>query len=377
LKVLHICSDFAKQSIYNQLVSRLDSQLTGQDIYIPVRTAAEVGQYQNAELVNTHYHYAYILNKLDRFNYYGKIRKTTSYIENTIQINNLDVIHAHFLFSDGGMAYKLFRKYNVPYVVAIRNTDLNFFFKYFIHLRPYARKILQNASNIVFLSNAYKDAFMEKYVADSDKNNFLSKIKVIPNGVDDYWLKNTNNHSITKDAFNVLYVGDFTSNKNILLTINAISNLRIKGKDISFNIIGGGGDDEDKIRQLAAENNWIHLYPRTNNQDELKEIYRKSHIFCMPSKYETFGLVYIEALSQGLPIIYTNGQGVSGYFKNGTVGYGVKPNNVTDIADKIELIMNNFDSMSLNSPKFAQEFSWDNIAKEYLDIYNNLYGRKH
>jgi glycosyltransferase involved in cell wall biosynthesis len=97
----------------------------------------------------------------------------------------------------------------------------------------------------------------------------------------------------------------------------------------------------------------------------------------MPSKYETFGLVYIEALSQGLPIIYTNGQGVSGYFKNGTVGYGVKPNNVTDIADKIELIMNNFDSMSLNSPKFAQEFSWDNIAKEYLDIYNNLYGRKH
>ena len=43
----------------------------------------------------------------------------------------------------------------------------------------------------------------------------------------------------------------------------------------------------------------------------------------MPSRYETFGLVYGEAMSQGLPIIYSKGQGVDGYFKEGTVGYGV------------------------------------------------------
>lgn len=97
----------------------------------------------------------------------------------------------------------------------------------------------------------------------------------------------------------------------------------------------------------------------------------------MPSRYETFGLVYIEALSQGLPIIYTLGQGVSGYFEDGTVGYGVKPNNIGDIAEKIELIMNNFDSMSLDAPKFAQAFSWDSISKEYICIYKNLQTTKH
>ena len=151
MKVLHICSDFAKQSIYNQLVSRLDNKLSGQDIYIPVRTAAEVGQYQNKELNNTQYHYAFILNKGDRFNYFGKIKKTTNFIDQTVSIKNVDIIHAHFLFSDGGIAYNLYKKYNIPYIVAVRNTDLNLFFKYLIHLRPFARKILQGATNIIFL----------------------------------------------------------------------------------------------------------------------------------------------------------------------------------------------------------------------------------
>ena len=377
MKVLHICSDFAKQSIYNQLVSRLDNKLSGQDIYIPVRTAAEVGQYQNKELNNTQYHYAIILNKWDRFNYYGKIKKTTNFIDQTVSIKNVDIIHAHFLFSDGGIAYNLYKKYNIPYIVAVRNTDLNLFFKYFIHLRPFARKILQGATNIIFLSNAYKDTFLAKYVSNTDKPDFLKKIKVIPNGVEDYCLQNNVHLPKSKDNFTVLYVGDFTTNKNILLTINAVSKLRLKGLDISFNIIGGGGEDEEKIKQLETENEWIHLYPRTSNREELREIYRKSHVFCMPSRYETFGLVYIEALSQGLPIIYTIGQGVSGYFEDGKVGYGVKPNNVADIAEKIELIMNNFDSMSLNSPKFSQEFSWDSISKEYIDIFKNLQETKH
>lgn len=372
MKVLHICSDFAKQSIYNQLVSRLDNKLSGQEIYIPVRTAAEVGQYQNKELNKTQYHYAFILNKWDRFNYFGKIKKTTNFIDQTISIKNVDIIHAHFLFSDGGIAYDLYKKYNIPYIVAVRNTDLNLFFKYLILLRPFARKILKGATNIIFLSNAYKDTFLEKYVSNSDKPDFLKKIKVIPNGVEDYWLQNNVHLPKSKDNFRLLYVGDFTTNKNILLTINAVSKLRLKGLDISFNIIGGGGEDEEKIKQLAAANGWIHLYPRTSNRDELREVYRKSHVFCMPSRYETFGLVYIEALSQGLPIIYTLGQGVSGYFEDGTVGYGVKPNNIGDIAEKIELIMNNFDSMSLDAPKFAKAFSWDSISKEYICIYKNL-----
>ena len=51
---------------------------------------------------------------------------------------------------------------------------------------------------------------------------------------------------------------------------------------------------------------------------------RSCSVFAMPSIFETFGLVYLEALSQNLPVVYTKGQGIDGMFDN-TVGIGVDP----------------------------------------------------
>ena len=73
--------------------------------------------------------------------------------------------------------------------------------------------------------------------------------------------------------------------------------------------------------------------------NELNENFIKyfieSDIFVMPSRYETFGLVYVEALSQGLPVIYTRGQGFDGQIPDGEVGYSVKCNDVNEIAEKL------------------------------------------
>ena len=55
----------------------------------------------------------------------------------------------------------------------------------------------------------------------------------------------------------------------------------------------------------------------------------------MPSFPETFGLVYVEAMSQGLPIIYTKGQGIDGYFEDGKVGYPVNTKDSNDIVKKL------------------------------------------
>ena len=66
----------------------------------------------------------------------------------------------------------------------------------------------------------------------------------------------------------------------------------------------------------------------------------------MPSFHETFGLVYIEAMSQGLPIIYTKGEGIDGYFKEATVGYSVNPKDVKNIVKKIEMIIHNYNKIS-------------------------------
>ncbi|MFW6015829.1 MAG: glycosyltransferase, partial [bacterium] len=114
-----------------------------------------------------------------------------------------------------------------------------------------------------------------------------------------------------------------------------------------------------------------NLYPYMSKKD-LMNMYRSADIFIMPSYNETFGLVYLEAMSQGLPIIYTINDGVDGYFRKGEVGYSVNPDNIDDIAKKVELIINNYDDISNKAVELSKRFSWDIISDKYIEIYSKL-----
>ena len=69
----------------------------------------------------------------------------------------------------------------------------------------------------------------------------------------------------------------------------------------------------------------------------------------MPSFTESFGLVYAEAMSQGLPVIYSEGQGFDNQFPEGTVGYHVSAYDATSVADGIEKVINNFSDIISNT----------------------------
>jgi glycosyltransferase involved in cell wall biosynthesis len=375
MKVLHICSDFSKQSIYNQLVSHLSVAEIEQVVYVPTRTQNELGKNQKENLTNVNYKYSFILNKIDRINYFGKIKKIEKDLTSSIDVKNCDVIHAHFLFSDGGVAYNLHKKYGTPYIVAIRNTDINIFFKYFLHLHCFAFDILKNASQIIFLTPKYYEYTFEKYILQKFHEDFIKKTSIIPNGVNPFWLNNINKRDVSfkKNKVTFLYVGDFSKNKNIQVSIQALGEMYGEGKNIQFVIVGGGGNYDTEIRKLVVKHsNWIKIVERTNNLEELREIYKSADIFIMPSKYETFGLVYIEAMSQGLPIIYSSGQGVDGFFEEGEVGFSVKSGKVLDLKEKLDLMIDNYENISTKCCAKSKDFSWVDISKKYIDIYNRF-----
>ena len=77
-------------------------------------------------------------------------------------------------------------------------------------------------------------------------------------------------------------------------------------------------------------------------------------------------------MSQGLPIIYTKNEGVDGYFKEGSVGYAVNPDDINDMTEKIKLMSSNYAKMSENAAKESQRFSWDRVSDQYLDIYEEI-----
>lgn len=370
MKILHICSDFAKQSIYDRMVAGLSKLGIEQNVFVPVRTAEEIGKYQNHCLQNVSYRYEFILKKWDRFFYFSKIRKVKKTIEKTNALKDVNLMHAHFLFSDGGVAHLINKKTNIPYIVAVRNTDINIFFKYFKHLKGFALKILENSERIIFLSPAYRDYTFQEYIPAHLKENLLKKTLVIPNGINEFWLANrVEKVPQEKKDYNFLYVGDFTKNKNIDLSVNVLEKLNAEGANHTFTIVGGGGDGHEQLMKSISGKEWVTYVPRTNNLQHLKEIYNQSHIFLMPSQYETFGLVYIEAMSQGLPVIYTKGQGIDGFFAEGTVGYPVAYGDIDDYFAKLKLIFERYNTISKNCTKFAGQFSWDEICMQYMAIY--------
>ena len=94
----------------------------------------------------------------------------------------------------------------------------------------------------------------------------------------------------------------------------------------------------------------------------------------MLSKKETFGLVYIESLSQGTPIIYTKGEGIDGYFRDVQVWFTFYFNNCGFLTfkKKIELIFKDYNQISNNCINESKSFNWNELSRRYIKIYNNL-----
>ena len=92
----------------------------------------------------------------------------------------------------------------------------------------------------------------------------------------------------------------------------------------------------------------------------------------MPSFHESFGLVYAEAMSQGLPVVYTKGQGFDGQFAEGEVGYHAAADSAEDIAEKILLITEQYAQMSARCFERSRKFDWNLIAARYAQLYTEL-----
>jgi len=374
MKVLHLCSAYIMSNLYCELMESLDELGINQAIYIPVKSKQSYNEKILNNLNNTNFIYSKIFNDIDRLFYNHKTNKILYDIQNKVNFDDINLTHAHSLFSMGGIASKLKKEKNIDYIVAIRNTDVNLFFRHLFYLRKIGIEIMKEAKKIIFVSAAYKEFVINRYVPHKLRDCIEQKSVIIPNGVNPFWLKNKHVKSEykNKNQISLIYVGDFSKNKNIDISIKAARKLKELGCNINFTIIGSGGNSEYKIKKLSRINkDIVKIYARIEEREKLLNMYRKSDIFIMPSFHETFGLVYLEAMSQGLPIIYTKGQGVDGYFKEGTVGYSVNPKDISDIVKKIEMIVHNYNEISKNCYNIVEDFSWDKIAKMYYGVYMN------
>ena len=303
---------------------------------------------------------------LDRPFFHLKHHKIWADLNKKIDLNSFDLIHAHSLFSNGYEAYKAFAREKIPYVVSVRNTDINVFFKYFKHLKNLGIKILLHAKAIIFISLPYKEIVVNEIVPKKYRKCIDKKSFVVPNGVDCFWLDNISNHKKTNDMIKVISVGVIDKNKNQLITCKALQELLKKGYRVSFDIYGRIINKSlwRKITKFSFVN-----YHQPVKKNDLLFAYRNSDIFVMPSINETFGISYVEAMSQGLPVIYTKNQGFDGQYEDGVVGFSVNPKNYLLISKRIEDCYIRYESISSNCLSSLSKYDWNGLNLRILDIY--------
>lgn len=366
LNVLHISSNYLYTTLYEKMVEKLELNNIRNTVYTPVD-----GKTKFVIQPKEYVYYPICFRRIDRLWYGIKQFKILKNLKQLIDLKTFDIIHAHTLFTDGGIANRLWHEFKMPYIVAVRNTDVNIFFKRMPYLRKRGVKILVEAKAVIFLSETYKEEVIKKYIPSHMREEVSKKTFVIPNGIDDFWLNNKGSikRKVKKENINLIYVGVINKNKNIITTTKAIDILLKKGYKVNFTVVGRV-EDKAIFNKISALD--FVSYIGTKSKEELLNIYRKNDVFVMPSFTETFGLVYAEAITQGVPVIYTKGQGFDGQFIDGKVGYSVDPTDENEIAYKIELLLQDISRISENCIKNADKFCWYNISGLYASLYCNI-----
>ena len=290
-----------------------------------------------------------------------------------VDLSHIACTHATNLFSDGAVALYLKRHYGIPYIVAVRNTDLNAFLRYAPHLWWVHRAVIRDADKVVFISPALQRRLTNHWTLAGMRDLLRDKSLLIHNGVNEYWLNHIQPSPAAPDSsHNVLYVGLFDDNKNVLRLMQAVLQLKTDIPDIHLDLVGGDGNREQEVLALVKQHPETFRYRgKIYDKSELQKVYAENRVFAMPSLHETFGLVYVEALTQGLSLLYTRNEGIDGLFHD-EVGIAVNPQSTTDIACALRNLMLHPNDYTTSTVDFSL-FHWADIAHTYSNIYHDIF----
>lgn len=376
MKIVHICSQYFTSKLYLYLIDGLKKYGYKQLIYVPLNKSQKTSYpFSNFDdrrksTENETYIFDRYLNKYFRYLLLTRTFIYSRRIAKFIDIKN-SIIHAHTLFSSGGIAYWLNKRYHINYIVAVRNTDLELInrFKFY---KIFAYNILKNSKSIIFISHSLKNKFLENF--SNDQINTLNyKIKIIPNGIPEFWINEEK--AIPATHFNFIYQGNFLKRKNVLYSISLIESLNDRGYKCNFNIFGEGEEKNDIINKINNSkfynnftiNSWV------KNMEDIKNNYVSNDIYIMPSSGETFGIAYLEALACGLPIVYKKDDGIDGFFNHeNPVGVALNVNDFENDLDKLQNLLDNYSEYQKNTLFVAKKFLWSNILEMYKNVYDEI-----
>ena len=275
-----------------------------------------------------------------------------------------DVIHVHNAFLAGQVAFRIFKKYGIKYILT--EHDSAFLFESFTtKKKSIISEVYLNAFQVISVSNGLKNA-MNLIAPDI-------KIEVIPNIVNtDYFKPKQNTYDSVVTTF--LSIGNLTANKNHKLLINGFNEIAKLNNNVQL-IICGDGPEKNKLIKLVES---LKLQDRVHLKgflDRERILYELQNADCLvhTSNLETFGVVLIEAISCGLPFISTNSGGPQDVYED-EMGYLIEKNNLKELTSALLLFLknkNSFNSILLRKIAF-NKYSRDAVYKKLNRICSEI-----
>jgi len=257
---------------------------------------------------------------------------------NLIQTQHIkyQLIHGHKLAIDGTLGAAIANQIGIPYFLSIRGgTDVRIL-QHKALLRSRWKKVLEEAEHIFWVSSWAKNPI--KKMLKTTINTSTDQSSLFPNPCE---MRPVENISKINDAANFVTVFRFEQyeRKGIMPLLHAISQLSVSYPSIRLDIYGSGPASKIKIVQGKIDalslNGKVTIKGRIDNK-HLQHKLKQYTAFLLPSKNESFGMVFVEALFSGLPILYHANTGIDGYLDDIDVGIKVRNQNVDELAIKVE-----------------------------------------
>lgn len=195
---------------------------------------------------------------------------------------------------------------------------------------------------------------------------------VVFSGIEESVYRFNDNHCFN-DGVRIVFVGQLIRRKNLLEVIRAVSIIRKSGVLVSLDVYGDGPDRAlaEKLISDAGISDVVNLHGFSGRDTVLDSMY-KSDIMLMPSVNETFGLVYLEAMSQGCVVVGHKGTGVDGIVEDRVNGYLVESSSPEEIANKVfsylSLSRDEKHEMRKVSYMTAKNFSAKEMGRNYFKL---------
>lgn len=297
-----------------------------------------------------------------------------------------DVVHVHHPFLLGETGLHAARTHELP-VVFTYHTQ----YEKYAHYLPFGEQMVGEVA--INLSSRFANACDAIIAPSSDVKATLEQrgvttpIRVIPTGVDLQQFRGGERGALraelglTQANRVLLFVSRLAKEKNVGFLLDAFERLAKRDDLLHFALVGAG-DDEQALRERASQMNCgdrLHFLGMRSGKD-LVSAYRGADIFVFASTTETQGMVVIEAMAAGLPVVAVDAPGVRDVVTDGATGFLVKEGDVEAFTERVRRILDDrglTHHLLEGARERARELSLSNTTRKVEQLYRYVMKNPH